>query len=111
MMDQTSGAGGQTGSEDASEAREHVRNVEENRDALEAQARRVESTAPRDVVDQPVRGLDAQGGTGGQTGSEDASEAREHVRAAEENRDALEAQNRRVEATAPEETREDLRDR
>ena len=42
--------------------------------------------------------------------SEDTSRAEEHVRNAEENRDALEAQNRRVEATAPEETRHDLRD-
>lgn len=113
------------GSEDTSEAREHVRNVEENRDALEAQNRRVEATAPPEVH-SPVNG----GGTGGRTGGmsatgiggsgnrtgtdthalEDTSSAREHAHNAEENRDALEAQSRRVEATAPEETRHDLRD-
>jgi len=95
--------GANQGSEDASEAREHVRNVEENRDALKAQAQRTEATAPVDVRSRPVEGLSGPGQGG--TASEDASGARGHVRSAEENRDALEAQNRRVESTAPEETR------
>jgi hypothetical protein len=109
------GGGDGLGSEDASEAREHVRNAEENRDALEAQGRRTEATTPSHLQsDSPAGG--GQGGmsaagAGQDQGSEDASEAREHVREAEENRDALEAQNRRVEETAPESTREDLRDR
>jgi hypothetical protein len=111
-MDQFSGSDNQQGSEDPSEAREHVRNVEENRDALEAQARRTEATAP-DSVDQPIRGLDqsqGSGGTGSSGGtraSEDASSARSHVESAERNRDALEAQNRRVESTTPDEVRDD----
>ncbi|HEX8691049.1 MAG TPA: hypothetical protein VF746_01305 [Longimicrobium sp.] len=102
------------GSEDASEAREHVRNAEENRDALEAQNRRTEATTPSHLQsDGPVGGTGGMsaGGAGQDQGSEDASRAREHVHEAEENRDALEAQNRRVEETAPESTREDLRDR
>jgi len=106
------------GSEDASQAREHVHNAQENRDALEAQNRRVEATAPPEVrsdVDSGTRvggGMDAAGiGGAGNQGSEDNSAAREHVQNAAENRDALAAQARRVEATAPEETRHDLRDR
>lgn len=135
-MDQNTGGNagnGRTGSEDTSEARRHVHNVEENREALEAQNRRVENTTPDDVANTPIQpsratsgnqgGMSAGGSQGGGTqggmsagrsgaqGSEDASEAREHVRNVEENRDALEAQNRRVEETAPEETRHDLRDR
>ena len=121
------------GSEDNREALEHVRNAEENRDALEAQARRTEATTPDDVADRPIQGSAATQGTTGTSGttgsqgmsaagqgmsgtsgrtegSEDPSEAREHVHNAEENRDALEAQNRRVEETAPPETRTDLRD-
>ena len=113
-MEQFSGSNnGQQGSEDPSEAREHVRSVEENRDALEAQARRTEATAP-DSVDQPVRALDQSGGQrGGMSGagtgsaSEDASTAQSHVQEAERNRDALGAQNRRVESTTP----DDVRDR
>lgn len=35
--------------EDAREAREHVREAEENRDALKEQARRVERTTPPEV--------------------------------------------------------------
>ena len=108
-MDQNSGTGagnGMRGSEDASEATEHVRNVEENREALEAQSRRVEGSTPADVAGRPIRGLDESRGA-----SEDASRAAAHARNAEENRDALEAQNRRVESTAPEGTRDDLRDR
>jgi len=124
-MDQESGTGGVGntgrgyGSEDASEARDHVRAAEENRDALEAQNRRTEATAP-DRVNTPVGD---QGGTSASSGSstsgtpsssgttydasgsprpsEDASQAREHVRAAEENRDALADENRRVEHTTP----------
>jgi len=120
-MDQNPGGNGQSGnqgSEDASMAREHVRNVEENRDALEAQHRRVEETAPPELTGRGQGGTDTGSRTGGLSaagsnpseGSEDPSMAREHVRNAEENRDALEAQNRRVEETAPEETRRDLRD-
>jgi cell division septum initiation protein DivIVA len=40
---------GRQASEDTSRAEEHVRNAEENRDALEAQHSRVESTTPSDV--------------------------------------------------------------
>jgi|1185.fasta_scaffold658151_1 hypothetical protein len=114
-MDQFSGSSNdQQGSEDPSEAREHVRHAEENRDALEAQARRTEATAP-DSVDQPVHGLDASQGSGsggmstsgGTRASEDASAAQSHVEQAERNRDALEAQNRRVESTTPDEVRDD----
>jgi cell division septum initiation protein DivIVA len=103
---------GRTGSEDTSRAEEHVRNAEENRDALEAQARRTEATTGSET-DQPVEGsrsMDTGGGTltsGGMTAgapgrtSEDTSEAEANVREAERNRDALEAQARRVERTTP----------
>jgi hypothetical protein len=106
-MDQFSGKTGQGASEDPSAAREHVRNAEENRDALEAQSQRTEATAPASV-DQPVRGIDpgGMGATGGGRASEDASAAQSHVEEAERNRDALEAQNRRVESTTPDEVRD-----
>jgi hypothetical protein len=41
-------------------------------------------------------------------GSEDNMEATRHAESAEANRDALEAQNRRTEATAPPEVREPI---
>ena len=106
-MDQYSGNGDQRASENASEAREHVRSAEENRDALEAQSQRTEATAPASV-DEPIRGT-GQGGmsaSGTSRASEDASEAATHVQEAERNRDALEAQNRRVEDTTPDELRD-----
>lgn len=117
-MDQNSGndRSANQGSEDASQAREHVHNAQENRDALAAQNRRVEATAPPEVrsdVDSGTRGgggMNAAGTGGGNQGSEDNSAALEHVQNAAENRDALAAQARRVEATAPQETRHDLRD-
>jgi hypothetical protein len=37
------------GSEDTTRAVENVRNAQENREALEAQARRVEATTPDDI--------------------------------------------------------------
>ena len=104
-----------TGSEDTSRAEEHVRNAEENRDALEAQARRTDATTGSET-DRPIdasRGMDAGGGTrtdGGMTArapgrtSEDTSEAEATVHAAARNRDALEAQHRRTEATTGSET-------
>lgn len=103
-MDQYSGNGDQRASEDASQAREHVRNAEENRDALEAQSQRTEATAPAGV-DQPVRGSDSGGmsASGTSRASEDASQAAAHVQEAERNRDALEEENRRVQDTTPDE--------
>jgi hypothetical protein len=104
---------GRSGSEDTSRAEEHVRNAEENRDALEAQNRRTEATTSSET-DRPIEGLRTPqpGGldaaaTGGRSvdgagrTSEDTSEAEANVREAERNRDALEAQNRRVEGTTP----------
>lgn len=105
------GVESELGSEDASQAREHARSAEENRDELEAQSRRVEATEPPELRDRPRDDTGGMSAAGAGQGSEDASQARENVRDAEENRDALEAQNRRVEETAPESTREDLRDR
>lgn len=113
-MDQNSGTGGGMrngqGNEDTSAAREHVQAAEENRDALEAQNRRTEATTP-ESVNTPIGGVGnasttsgGQGGmsaTGGPRGNDDPSQARENVRSAEENRDALAAQHRRVEASAP----------
>ena len=102
-----------TGSEDTSRAEEHVRNAEENRDALEAQARRTEATTSGET-DRPIEGtrpgasdttvrggLSAEGA--GRT-TEDTSEAEANVREAERNRDALEAQSDRVERTTADET-------
>ena len=122
-MDQSSGTGGTRNNdqrnEDTSAAREHVQAAEENRDALEAQNRRTEATTP-ESVNTPIGegrgnagggtsgggqgGMNATGGTnvtGSGRGNDDPSQARENVRSAEENRDALAAQNRRVEASAP----------
>jgi hypothetical protein len=119
-MDQNASGGRSSGmgGEDASQAREHAHNAEENRDALAAQNRRVERTTPAPMpdVDTTSGGMNAapQGGRaadGNDAASEDASAAREHAHNAEENRDALAAQHRRVEATAPEETNHDIRDR
>jgi hypothetical protein len=115
---------GRGGSEDSSRAEEHVRNAEENRDALEAQNRRTEATTSGET-DRPIEGsrpahsggLDA-GGTGGGTDtgrrmdaagtgrtSEDTSAAEANVHEAERNRDALEAQHTRVERTTPDDVR------
>jgi hypothetical protein len=94
-----------SGSEDSSRAEEHVRNAEENRDALEAQNRRTEATTSGET-DRPIEGsrpahsggIDAAGT--GRT-SEDTSDAEANVREAGRNRDALEAQHSRVERTTP----------
>jgi len=128
-MDQDSGSGGGA-SEDTSRAREHVHNAEENRDALAAQSRRTEATATggdtpigsqasgagpasgsRSAAGGSGASGESAGGTGGSglmnaTGgnggaSDDASQARENVRAAEENRDALADENRRVQGSVP----------
>jgi FtsZ-binding cell division protein ZapB len=82
------------GSEDNTEATEHVRNAQENRDALEEQARRVDATAPD--TDQPVEGFRVDG-----MGGEDNSQASENLRRVQENTDALRDQARRVDASAP----------
>ncbi len=107
-MDQNSGNGGAGasgqgfGGDDASRARDHVRAAEENRDALAAQNQRTGSTTPGDVdmprVDGGHTGGVSATGTSGQA-SEDPMRARAHVRAAEENRDALAAQNQRTGST------------
>jgi len=99
---------GRGGSEDTSRAEEHVRNAEENRDALEAQSRRTDSTAAGET-DRPIEGsraarqggMDASGTDVGGSGtptsggmraggpgrtSEDTSEAESNVREAERNR-------------------------
>ncbi|HEX8905429.1 MAG TPA: hypothetical protein VF771_11330 [Longimicrobiaceae bacterium] len=104
-MDQFSGNGSQRASEDATEAREHVRNAEENRQALEAQKQRTDATAPPEV-DQPVRGIDPGGMSASGSVSDDASEAARRAEEAERNRRALEDQNRRVQETTPEEIRD-----
>ena len=83
------------GSEDPREAREHVRNVQENREALEEQARRVEASAP-DSTDRPVEGLHVDG-----MGGEDTRFAAENQRNVRENLEALQDQSRRVDATTP----------
>jgi hypothetical protein len=88
------------GTEDASQAQRHVQNAEENRDALEAQSRRTEATAPSGV-DQPIQGTTGGGMSGSGRASEDSSQAAAHVDEAERNRDALEEQNRRVENSTP----------
>ncbi|HEV7590551.1 MAG TPA: hypothetical protein VGO40_20755 [Longimicrobium sp.] len=107
---------GRTASEDTSRAEEHLRNAEENRDALEAQNRRTEATTA-DETDRAIEGArPAQSvgstpqatDTGGRMSAdgpgrstEETSEAEANVHEAERNRDALEAQNRRVERTTP----------
>ena len=99
-----------SGSEDTSRAEEHVRNAEENRDALEAQARRTEATTsgetgrPVEGIRPGASGTSARGGMsaeGAGRTSEDTSEAEANVREAERNREALEAQHSRVERTTP----------
>lgn len=95
-------------SDDATRAEEHVRNAEENRDALEAQSRRTSATAaaapssgsppPRQDGSEPVHrtiedGLHAAGA--GSSG-EDTTQAEARERETRANRDALQAQNQRV---------------
>lgn len=82
------------GSEDNRQAVEHVHNAQENRDALQEQARRVAATAPD--TDQPVNGFHADG-----MGGEDTTRAEENVRRAQENTAALREESRRVDATTP----------
>ena len=88
--DQNRGAG-----EDPGQAREHVRNVQENTEALADQARRVEATAP-DSTDRPVEGFEVDG-----MGGEDNRMASENQRNVQENTEALRDQARRVDATTP----------
>ena len=83
------------GSDDPRQAQEHVRNVQENRDALEDQARRVDASAP-ESTDRPVEGLHVDG-----MGGEDTRQAAENQRNVRENLEALQEQARRVEATTP----------
>lgn len=83
------------GNEDASKAREHMRNVQENTEALAEQARRVEATAP-DSTDRPVEGVRVDG-----VGGEDTRMAAENQRDVQENTEALREQARRVDATTP----------
>jgi hypothetical protein len=82
------------GGEDTRNAEAHVRNAQENRDALQDQARRVDATAPD--TDQPVEGFRVDG-----MGGEDASQANENLRNVQENTEALRDQARRVDASAP----------
>ena len=93
-MAQDNGYGRNAG-EDASDAREHVRNAQENTEALADQARRVEASAP-EITDRPVEGLQVDG-----MGSEDNRMAAENQRSVQENTEALREQARRVDATAP----------
>src|SRR5690349_2851909 len=69
-------------SEDTREAREHMRNVEENTRALAEQARRVEATAP-ESTDRPVEPLRVDG-----MGGEDTHMAAENQRNVHENTQA-----------------------
>ena len=108
-MDQLSGNGAPRGvdgfgTEDSSQAQRHAENAEQNRDALEAQSRRTDATAPSGV-DQPIQGSEESGMSASTRASEDASRAAANVDDAERNRDALEAQNRRVEDTTPPDVR------
>ncbi|HEX5724188.1 MAG TPA: hypothetical protein VFX98_01910, partial [Longimicrobiaceae bacterium] len=68
-------------------------------------ARRTEATTPPEVrtESRPAGAGDAPVPAG--EGSEDATRAAAHARQAEENRDALEEQARRTEATTPPELR------
>lgn len=122
-MDQNLGNSGgnaaNQGSEDNREATQHVQNAAENRDALAAQNRRTEATTSAETRDHPVEGMNATGGTlggnsgssaaPGRMGSEDNSQAAANVRNVQENRDALEDQNRRTEASAPPSTDQPIR--
>lgn len=83
------------GSQDNRENLEHMRNVQENTDALADQARRVEASAP-DGTDRPVQGLRVDG-----VGGEDNRMAAENQRSVQENTEALRDQARRVDATTP----------
>jgi phosphomevalonate kinase len=82
-------------SEDTSAAREHMRNVQENTQALADQAHRVDATAPAGT-DRPVQGVQVDG-----IGGEDSRMAAENQREVRENTEALREQARRVEATTP----------
>jgi hypothetical protein len=83
------------GSEDNSEALEHMRNVQENTEALRDENRRVEASAP-ESTDRPVEGVRVPG-----MGGEDNRMAAENQRRVQENTEALREQARRVDASAP----------
>lgn len=83
------------GSEDNRQNLEHVRNVQENTEALADQARRVDATAP-DSTDRPVEGYQVPG-----MGGEDNRQAAENQQNVRENTEALREQARRVDASAP----------
>ena len=93
-MEQNNGGRGNA-SEDTTEAREHMRNVQENTEALADQARRVDASAP-ESTDRPVEGVHVDG-----MGGEDNRMAAENQRNVQENTEALREQARRVDASAP----------
>lgn len=83
------------GSEDTTQNRREMANVAEGHAALEAQARRIEATAPA-TTDQPIQGMNAP-----PTGSEDNSQNLRDLEQVAENTRAVREQARRVEATTP----------
>src|SRR3712207_5905271 len=83
------------GSEDTSQARRNMDDVARGHDALEAQHRRVQATAPSST-NQPIQGMGSQA-----TGSEDNSQNVEDMEEVKENTRAMKEQARRVEATLP----------
>ena len=84
------------GSEDTTRAREAVRKVEENRDALAEFARQVEASAP-DTAARPVEGYTVEG-----AGGEDTTQAEENLRRVKENTEALREQARKIDASVSE---------
>jgi hypothetical protein len=83
------------GSEDTTQARDNLTRVARDHEALQAQARRVEATAPESTK-HPIQGMEAQA-----AGSEDNSQNIRELEQVAENTRAMKEQARRVEATVP----------
>lgn len=83
------------GSEDTTQSRNNMANVAEGHEALEAQARRVQATAPAST-EQPIQGLGDRA-----TGSEDNSQNLKDMEKVAENTRAIKEQAQRVAATTP----------
>lgn len=83
------------GSEDTTQNQADMDAVAEGHDALEAQARRIEATAPT-TIDRPI-----QGPGDPTTGTEDNSQNLRDMQEVKENTRAQREQARRVDATLP----------
>jgi hypothetical protein len=97
--------GSRAASEDTTSAREHVHEAQQNRDVLAASTAAAPGGAGS-ASPAATQGPTELKASAGSAGGEDASGAAARARQAADNRDALEAENRRIRASEPAELRD-----